>query len=969
MEVPIEVSADSANHWTHGAYEVWWLRGNCRIAQGTDLAQCKEAVVWIDRTLENKLIEKERAQNKIIAYLEGDVTLRRHRGNVPTKLTDQTWFGRFYTNGQIRVRSAQVGGEPDTRPEIYRRGMQRRDPAAAGTIRQAQFTTEGEPVTDDDSLPPGMRRVEFYSRGDTPAQARWDPDPNTGGWIGVIDGGVVFNVHGLADGVIDITADRIVVWTPKLQGLQMSSESLQEEGVPLEVYMEGNIVFRQGDRRIFARRMYYDVANRVGTILDAEMLTPLDGHNGLLRLRADVLRQTGKGRYFAQNGFLTSSRMGRPGYRLQAGSIYYEDNASPRFDPMTGRRAVDPETGEQLFDHQQRATTENNFLYLGEVPFFYWPRMSKNLDDSTYFIRRVRLKNDRVLGTQILTNWDGFELLGVDNAPEGTESDISLDYLSDRGFGHGTTLTYGRESFFGLSGPTSGLFDFWGIEDNGTDNLGADRRRLEPEKDYRWRLFWQHRQRLANDMQLSAEVGWIGDRNFLEQYYEREWDELKDESTGVELKRTRDNVSWSVTADARMNSFFTETEWLPRGDHFRLGESLLGDRLTWYEHTSVGYARFQTANAPNDPVADPFTPLLWEGSSRSAERFATRHEIDWPMQLGVVKIVPFGLGELAHWGEDVNGDDVQRFYWQTGIRASMPMWRVDPTIEDRLLNVHGLAHKVVFDAELSLAESNRNIDRFPLYDALDDNSIEAFRRRFESGVPRTARSDRFDSRYYAIRSGMAGSVTAPSTEVADDLLAVRMGIRQRWQTKRGMPGRRRIIDWVVLDTHATWFPKEDRDNFGTSLGLVDYDFRWHVGDRLTLLSDGLFDFFDDGQRVVTVGGFLSRPPRGNLYVGLRLLDGPVRSRILSMSYNYWMSPKWVSSFGMSVDMGGEGNIGQRFGITRIGESLLVSVGFNVDAARDNFGIHFAIEPRFLPKGRLGNVGGTRIPIAGESGLE
>jgi hypothetical protein len=70
-----------------------------------------------------------------------------------------------------------------------------------------------------------------------------------------------------------------------------------------------------------------------------------------------------------------------------------------------------------------------------------------------------------------------------------------------------------------------------------------------------------------------------------------------------------------------------------------------------------------------------------------------------------------------------------------------------------------------------------------------------------------------------------------------------------------------------------------------------------------------------------------------------------------------------------VDLGGEGNIGQTFGVTRIGESLLISAGFTVDAARENVGVNFAVEPRFLPKNRLGRVGGTQIPVAGAYGLE
>ncbi|MCS7047660.1 MAG: hypothetical protein NZO58_14995, partial [Gemmataceae bacterium] len=169
------------------------------------------------------------------------------------------------------------------------------------------------------------------------------------------------------------------------------------------------------------------------------------------------------------------------------------------------------------------------------------------------------------------------------------------------------------------------------------------------------------------------------------------------------------------------------------------------------------------------------------------------------------------------------------------------------------------------------ADASRNLGELPLYDPLDDDAQEHFRRRlafldFGGLVP-----DRFDERFYALRSGLQRWVASPSLEVADDLEVVRVGLHQRWQTKRGLPGQRRIIDWIVFDLDTTWFPEANRDNFGSDLGLTSYAFRWHVGDRLTLVSDGIFDFFSDGQRLVSVGAFLSRPPRGSWYVGFRSL--------------------------------------------------------------------------------------------------
>ena len=57
----------------------------------------------------------------------------------------------------------------------------------------------------------------------------------------------------------------------------------------------------------------------------------------------------------------------------------------------------------------------------------------------------------------------------------------------------------------------------------------------------------------------------------------------------------------SILGQARLDNFVTETQWLPRFDHFLLGESLLGDKLTWFEHTSLGYAQFKVGDAAQSP--------------------------------------------------------------------------------------------------------------------------------------------------------------------------------------------------------------------------------------------------------------------------------------------------------------------------------------------------------------------------------
>ena len=973
-ELPIVVTADTGTHWTEGAYDVWLLEGNCQLGQGPATARSRSAVLWIDNT------RPAGQPHKIIAYLDGEVsadyravpTERGRGGPLSARLTDASWLHRFYSTGQPDVRVQRASFESTAKPPVYGRALAAREAELKDSVKQTQYAEPiGRPQAVAPNVPPvGSRRLRIFPRSEVPLQIQGSRNETAGEWVVVVTSGVNLIVDGIENlGSIDVAADRLVIWSKGSQALDFSSSTLQDNNTPLEIYMEGNIVFRQGDRIVYATQMYYDVQQKRGMILGGELLTPVRDYDGLLRLRADVIQQVTENSFVAENASLTSSRFGIPGYEFRSGTLAFTDTASPVVNPFTGEPAVDPVTQAPVVHHQRLATSSNNFIYVEDVPVFYWPVLATDLRKPNFYIDRIRFKNDRVFGTQVLADLDMYQILGISEPPAGTNWDLSLDYLSDRGPAAGTSFNYDREGLFGVPGRYYGLFDAWGIKDDGFDNLGRDRRAVQPEEDFRGRILGRHRQFLPDNYQLTAEVGLISDRNFLEQYFENEWDDFKDQTTGIELKRIRDNSSLSLAGDVRINDFFTETSDV-RLDYYLLGEPLFNDTLTWYQHSHIGYFDLEAASTPLDPVqAAETAPLPWEIDSQG-ERIISRQEIDGPLALGPVKLVPYALGELGHWGEVLDGEDTQRAYGQLGLRASIPFWAVDPTVESQLFNLHGIAHKVVFDTDIAVTDSNRDVDDFPLYDPLDDNNIEAFRRRFTFdtfGGPPVPR--RFDERDWAVCRGLGGNVTSPATEVVDDLLAARFGLRQRWQTKRGPLGARRIVDWITFDTQAVVFPEADRDNFGESLGMVEYNFRWHVGDRLTLLSDGYYEFYDEGPQYTTIGAFLNRPQRGSLFIGFRSLEGPITSNVLAAAVNYRMSPKWATTIGTTYDFSDEGNIGQNLLLTRIGESLLVSMGLNYDASKNNFGANFLVEPRFLPRGKFGTASSLAVPPAGAFGLE
>lgn len=340
-----------------------------------------------------------------------------------------------------------------------------------------------------------------------------------------------------------------------------------------------------------------------------------------------------------------------------------------------------------------------------------------------------------------------------------------------------------------------------------------------------------------------------------------------------------------------------------------------------------------------------------------------------PLELGPVKFVPFVSGEVSHYGEDALGQDRTRLLGQAGMRAMLPMWRVDPNVQSSLLNVRGLAHKVEFSGEYFYADSDTNLDDLPLYDPLDDDAQEEFRRRFFFNTFGGALPTRFDPRNFAYRQGLQRYVTNPSEVIADDAMQARLGVHQRWQTKRGAVGRERIVDLMRLDIDTTLFPDAERDNFGETVGPTTYDFRYHLGDRVTLLSDGYADFFDLGLRSVSAGVRTSRPGIGDIYAGLMSLEGPINSTVFRSSYDYRLNEKWIFTAANTYDFGSTGNVGQTLALTRIGESFLIRMGLDVDKGRDNVGFVFTVEPRFWPGRSIGSLGGQLLPPPGLEGLE
>jgi hypothetical protein len=332
-------------------------------------------------------------------------------------------------------------------------------------------------------------------------------------------------------------------------------------------------------------------------------------------------------------------------------------------------------------------------------------------------------------------------------------------------------------------------------------------------------------------------------------------------------------------------------------------------------------------------------------------------ELDMPFEAGPFKVVPYGLFDVTYYSRTLADDNVARLYGGGGVRASIPFTRIYEDVNSQLFNVHGLAHKIVFEADYRYVQASKDFRTLPELDRINDDAtdqalrdIRTYRLAPPPGtVPGPndiflATSPIFDPQLYAIRRGL---MHYPDTQ--DDVQFLRLSVDQRWQTKRGFPGHEHIIDWMTLNTSLFLYPDASRDNFGKTVGMMEYDYTWHIGDRTTFMSSGWLDPGQDRARSFSAGLYLDRDDRTNFYLGYRSIE-PLQVDAVIVSTTYVFSPKWRATLATTYDFGNTGNLGNTLVLSRIGSDLQLNIGFTYLPLQNNFAFTLELFPSLAARG-------------------
>jgi len=735
-------------------------------------------------------------------------------------------------------------------------------PGAARPFEPESPLATGERVTGEGTrLPPRAPGEPIFGEG----RITFAPDPVhgnavlAGGQEGgegalIFTGGLVVQYVNPGQGeMVEIVAERGVAFLRVGDTAQLVTNPNVEDVIGL--YLEGNVVAtrrdpNQGEYTLRAPRIYYDVQNQRALAVEAVFWT-YDEQVGMpLYVRAKAMRQEGENQFSARGATLSNSRFFEPTFSIGASEI-----------------TVTHVPGERGKQDSTLVRADDVTFRFGSLPFFYWPRFAGDVESMP--LRAVALENSSNSGLALRTTWDPFALLGV-QAPEGIDARLLVDGYFERGAALGGSVHWLREDSRGA------FFGYTLIEDDGTDELSSGAE-INRENDTRSLLLGEHLWKIDERWSLQLEGAYVSDETFVDAFFRDMARNRREFTNAAYLRRLDEQSSLWVLAQANVMDFTPnqyllqsqgyDVDRLPEVGYARVADDLFGKvpgLLTWTHEYRLSRLAFnfteptarQLGYDTDQRALDAFGILPDERLSdrlRAAgltqepvTRFDTRHEVSITADFGPLKFVPFAVGRFTAYDkgfEDFNGDDDDRTrVWAGGgVRISTSIERIDDSVDSGFFDLHRIRHIVEPSVTVWAAGSNLDQTELPVY----DESVES------------------------LATGAA----------------VRAGVKQTWQTKRGGPGRWRTVDVLTLNLdYVSSSGDSDRESpiprfveYRPEYSLLGGDFftadlRWQITDAVGFVFNTVYDFEINQPARTVVGGTFEHSPDFRTFTELRYIN-------------------------------------------------------------------------------------------------
>lgn len=731
-----------------------------------------------------------------------------------------------------------------------------------------------------------------------------------------------------------ITAERIVLWIDR-EKLDDARKGLDSEVPPggdatsdvpagarasgaspilelvTRLYAEEGVEYRSGSEILRAEKLFLDLRKSQGILTEGYLNTYTDTHEKRLSLvlRAEEILQIAENRWRAEDPQFTTCTFEVPHWCAEASTVEIDREA----------------------DGDVRFTASNVVVRTNRFPVFWLPKVSGGPGGSTFYFKSARAGKTSRFGLFLLTEW-GDDIRLSDGSKFG-EWTLNLDLLEKRGFGQGLDVEYDRPGYFG------DLLTYR-IHDEGDEDTGG-----QPITNReRSRVHYRHRHFLPERFQFDAEVNWLSDRNFLREYYEKEFKEEKPPETVAYLKKAGDHHQLTLTGKWRLNDFQTQTEYLPRAAYDVVFEPLLEEPFL---DTNVYYSqRTEVANVRLAVDEDQKRTRFLQGFDDDAladidpdriVRTSTFHRVEMPIPLGPAKLSPFhevGFATFEETLADHDGDE--RFTAGAGVALTTKLSRTFDVNIPRL-KIRGIRH--VITPRITYSNTYAN--------TVDPDELIQF--------------DRVDE--------------------VDELEVVRLELRNRFQT-RGPSGPVNLLD---LDAKIDYFPDHQDDNArsfarkkaarpGTFFdplpdkeesqpwGNLDLELIARVSQRASLQGDLEYDFFESSVVVGNARVVTQLSPTLRTSVGYRGVKG--RKSLIIFGVEAGITEKWSALYDERYDFRTNESENRQLVFRRTGHDWIIELGVSRDEGEGDTRYFVSVQPLelFKPRGdrRIGQQPGDDL---------
>ncbi len=661
-----------------------------------------------------------------------------------------------------------------------------------------------------------------------------------------------------------------------------------------ELYAEGNVTLRSKEDIRKADKIFQNIPEKKGIYINPRIKTIKPEPPQMpIYMGGKEAKQIDQDHMVIKDGYFTTCSFGHPHYRFNS-----------RYVTVTQRRTPTESYSEIVARH-------DTFL-IGDIPVAYLPKYAYDTRTKPSVFKGIGWGNSDRLGTFVHSTWDPLALTLFSGLNRWMSTVVKLDYLSMRGPAGGLDLDYKRANMLGT-------FETYFVKDRAERDQTGN---MLIEHENRGRVLWRHRQNLSKYWRADAEFSFISDRNFLREYFEREFKEGKEQETDLYLRRLEDNKALTFLAKKQIHRFDTGLEALPQLSYQLISQPLWEDRLNFTSQSELGYLDFHLDDELD--VRNPSRFNRLQRTTGNSLRLDSNNIISSPFQLWIWKLKPFVGGRLTAYSKSLedrgpnDGPPVGRFAASLGLDASTSFWRVY-SLESKLFRIHKLKH--IISPEF----------------------------RWEAGPIVTENPN--DLLQYVPADGL------------DKYNSLIFGIRNRLQTRRGAPLQ--TVDLMDVDLELHFLPSPEKTEgfvthqVGNAEGFLipkkdsflQPEFRSQLTDRIALVSERNEFNLDELTFDVYNGGInFQNSPRWSQFIGYRFLKDISSSVILET--HLLLREKWGLTFEetyalRSKDFTGNTstqNLSTRLSLSRRAHDWTGMFTLNFDAANENTTFRFDVLP-------------------------